>query len=407
MRGSEIGDSVGILVVGGGLAGSSAAMHLAEMGADDVVVVDPDLGGERSSSERNAGGVRATWWRPVNVELCAASIDFIAEHADELGFRRRGYLWLHGPDRWPQAVAHVGMQNRFGRAVELLTPAGVAARWPYIDTLDGVAGATFSPLDGLVNPSAVRDHYRRRARDAGARFVDRRLVVGAVREGDRVAAVELAEVDAHGAADALEGREPRTGPPARVRCGMVVNAAGPWASRVAGLWGAPVPCRAVRRQIAVVASRDVDLSDQGMIVDSSDVYFHHEGGGLVLAGYSPPGDPPGYRFDYDGRAFFEAEIWPRLAARISAFDRLEHVRGWAGLYELSPDNSALLGAAAGLRDAYEIHSFSGRGVMQSYAAGLCLAELMLTGAYRTHPAASALSGSRFAAGALQPEELHI
>src|SRR5690606_17442083 len=62
------------LVIGAGLAGSAVAMHLAEMGDDGVLVVDPDLAGARSSSELNAGGVRATWWQPVNVELCAATI---------------------------------------------------------------------------------------------------------------------------------------------------------------------------------------------------------------------------------------------------------------------------------------------------------------------------------------------
>jgi sarcosine oxidase subunit beta len=206
--------------------------------------------------------------------------------------------------------------------------------------------------------------------------------------------------------DAAEDARPR-GPVDLVACERLVNAAGPWAVLVAELMGAPVPCRAVPRQLCVVASREVDLSAQGMIVDSSDVYFHHEGGELILAGYSPPDDPPSYRFEYEGPAFFEREIWPRLAHRISAFDRLDHVRGWAGLYELSPDHSALLGAVAGLDNAYEIHSFSGRGVMQSWAAGLCLAELIATGAYRTFPRAEALSGTRFANGALQPEDLHI
>ena len=93
-------EDAGTLIVGAGLAGSATAMHLAERGAEGVVVVDPDLAGMRSSSELNAGGVRATWWRPVNVELCAATIDFFAEHRDEFAFRERGYLWLHRPDRW-------------------------------------------------------------------------------------------------------------------------------------------------------------------------------------------------------------------------------------------------------------------------------------------------------------------
>jgi glycine/D-amino acid oxidase-like deaminating enzyme len=402
-----VDDAAGTLIVGAGLAGSALAMHLAEMGEPGVVVVDPDLAGERSSSQLNAGGVRATWWQPVNVELCAATIAFLAEHREEMAFRERGYLWLHGPDRWPRATEHVPMQNRFGREVELLEPAEVRRRWPFIDQLDGIAGATVSPRDGLVDPNAVREHYRSRARAAGAVFLDRLLVTGVTRDDDRVAGVELRELDGgEEAVAALEGR-PAAGRPRTLDCTRMVNAAGPWAAIVADLTGAPVPCRAVSRQLCVLASRDVDLSGCGMVVDSSDVYFHHEAGELFLAGYSPPDDPPGYRFEYEGRAFFEREVWPRLANRISAFDRLEHVRGWAGLYELSPDHSALVGSVEGLANLYEIHSFSGRGVMQSYAAALSLAELITTGGYRTFPATSALAGSRFRTGDLQPEELHI
>lgn len=395
------------LIVGAGLAGSAVAMHLAELGEGGVVVVDPDLAGARSSSQLNAGGVRATWWQPVNVELCAATIDELARHGDEVAFRPRGYLWLHGPGRFEEAAAHVDLQNRFDRRVELLSPAEVRRRWPFIDRVDDLAGATWSPRDGLVDPNAVRELYRARARAAGAVFHDRMLLTGVRREGRRVTAAELARLDADGADSALLGGR-ASGPPALVACERIVNAAGPWAAPVAELLGAPVPCEAVPRQVCLVATRDIDLSPLGMVVDSSDVYLHHEAEGVFLAGYSPPDDPPGYSFAYEGRAFFEREIWPRLAHRASGFDRLEHVRGWTGLYELSPDRSALLGAVAGLDNAYEIHSFSGRGVMQSWAAGLCLAELVSTGAFQTFPAAAALSGARFdGAGALQPEELHI
>src|SRR5262245_37541257 len=103
-------------------------MHLAEMGAEDVLVVDPDLAGSRSSSELNAGGVRATWWRRVNVELCARTIDRFRANADALGFRPHGYLWLYGPELWPGAREHVALQNELGQEVELLSPAEVGAR---------------------------------------------------------------------------------------------------------------------------------------------------------------------------------------------------------------------------------------------------------------------------------------
>lgn len=397
----------GTLIIGGGIAGSALAMHLGLLGERGVVVVDPDLAGARSSSELNAGGVRATWWRAVNVELCAATIDYFAARAPELGLRQRGYLWLYGPELWQGARAHVALQNQLGREVELLAPSEVARRWPFIDSLDGIAGATFSPKDGLVNPNAVKEHYRAIARERGVEFLDRKLVVEIGREGDRVTSARVRRLPDEGSAyESLEGRE-ATGPEAMIAVERMVNAAGPWAGQVARLLGAPVHTRAVPRQISVSACRDVDLSGEGMIVDTTGVYLHHESGDLILTGYSPPGDPPGYRFRYEGAAFFEREIWPRLAARISAMDRLQHVRGWAGLYELSPDNSALLGRVEGLENAFEIHSFSGRGVMQSHAAALSLAELMTTGAMRTHPSAEQLSADRFARAEPQFEDLHI
>ncbi len=393
------------LVVGAGLIGSAVAMHLARMGEDGVVCIDPDLAGVHSSSELNAGGVRATWWQPVNIDLCARTIAYFADHASELHFRPRGYLWLYDPGLWRGALAHVALQNRFGREVEKLTPAQVARRWSFIDRLEGMAGATFSPHDGLVDPHAVREHYRGHARCAGARFLDRHRLVGLSGSPPAMRARVVVDADAPAGRRALTGGA-QTGEPRIITCRRVVNAAGPWAAEVARALGYEVPCRAVRRQLCVAAYRDIDLSGCGMVVDTSGCYFHPEGDGLVLTGFSPVDEPAGYRFHYDGAAFFEAEVWPRLAARCSAMDRLTHLRGWAGLYELSPDNSALLGAVPDRPGVYEIHSFSGRGVMQSHAAARALAELMLTGAFQTADA-SALTGRRFRTGELQMEELHI
>ena len=400
-------ERVGTLIIGAGIIGSSVAMQLAERGESGVVVVDPDLAGARSSSELNAGGVRATWWREVNVVMCARSIDFYRANAEEFGFKERGYLWLYGQALWDGAKAHASMQNDLGWPVELLSAETVSRRWPVIDNRDEIAGATFSPRDGLVNPNAIKQHYRAKAREGGVEFRDRRMVTDIERDGDRVMRVNLAELpDAETAYSRLtappDGSGAETIAPARV-----INTAGPWAGEIARLMGTPVHTRAVRRQISVFSSRAVDLTDLGMIVDTSGVYFHHESGPLILAGYSPPGDPPSFDFTYEGSTFFEREIWPRLASRISAMDRLEHVRGWAGLYALTPDNSAVLGAVEGLANAYEAHSFSGRGVMQSYAAGVALAELIVAGEHRTFPQADRLNSTRFARGETELEDLHI
>ena len=239
------------------------------------------------------------------------------------------------------------------------------------------------------------------------RFLDRRKVVGIDREGRRLRAVHIHRLESGDAARRSLERAPRDTGTEVVRPRRVVNAAGAWAADITRLIGAEVHTRAVRRQVSIFSSRDVDLSGLGMIVDTTGVYLHHEGGDLILGGYSPPGDPPGYDFTYEGSAFFEREIWPRLVARMSGMDRLAHVRGWAGLYGLTPDNSAILGRIEGVDDGYEIHSFSGRGVMQSWAAGRAVAELMVHGEHRTFPLAARLDASRFSRGERELEDLHI
>ena len=167
-----------MLIVGGGIVGTALAWALAERGVRDVVVVDLDLAGVYASSELNAGGARATWWQPVNIEACRLTLDFFRAHADEFGFRERGYLWLYEDEvLFATAREKLALQNGAGLGVELLAPSEVQARFPILDRgLGRLLGATFSPRDGLVNPNAVRAWFRREARARGVVFRDRDYV---------------------------------------------------------------------------------------------------------------------------------------------------------------------------------------------------------------------------------------
>jgi sarcosine oxidase subunit beta len=397
-----------VVLVGGGIIGSSAAMALAVRGLK-VAVVDIDLSGRLSSSEKNAGGVRATWWQPVNISLCRASINYYRSVRDQVGFRQKGYLWLYDDTTWAGACAHLDLQRSLGHPIEELSAAEVHRRVPEIDKTEGIAGATFSPEDGLINPNLLKQHYRERSREAGAVYLDRLYVHAAVVASDHVrlqcwqsyralsddGLVRLMTEDGPGEAE--------PGALFELEAGAVAIITGAWSDNALKIFGLRNYSEPVRRQVCIVDNRETNFAAYGMIVDSSGLYFHNEGP-HILAGYSPPETPPGHHFNYDGESFFIQEIWPRMYARMSCCERLRHVTGWAGLYEVSPDRSAIIGRAA--PRIFEAHSFSGRGVMQSYGAGQALAELITDGRYDKFDA-SALSRDRFERNELVSEELHI
>lgn len=396
-----------VAIIGGGIVGSSLAMALAERGLK-TALIDVDLSGRLSSSERNAGGVRATWWQPVNISLSRASIRYYESIRAEIGFRQKGYLILYDEPRWVEAVKMLPVQRGLDHPIEALTPAEVARRVPEIDNLDGIAGATFSAGDGFINANLLKMHYRGRARERGTAMVDGAYVY-AIDPGGPDARLFCWRSDA-ALTDAQltrmlteDGRgEPGHGRLVEISAQAVALTVGAWAPNVLRMVGLDSPTQAVRRQVCIVASRVTTLEAYGMIFDTSGVYFHNEGP-HILAGYSPPAEPPGYSFKFEGEAFFQREIWPRMYARASCFERLRLLDGWAGLYEMAPDRSGIVGRVR--ERVYEAHSFSAHGVMQSYAVGQALAALIATGSYGALDA-SALRRERFTTGQLIYEELH-
>ncbi|MBI2712654.1 MAG: FAD-binding oxidoreductase [Bdellovibrio sp.] len=402
-----------ILVVGAGLVGSSVAMHLAELGVQKIRVIDFDLEGSLSSSELNAGGVRATWLEPLNVQMSRGSINYFSKVAEEVGYRACGYLWLHPDSRMKAVELAVAKQNENGWPVDLLSVKQIQDKIPFLDKTDGVAGGVFSARDGLINPNLLKNHFRARAKKRGVLFEDRALLREArfSESGGkvRVRVEKFEAVMSHETKkEVLTQRQPQEGLRNLVEFEVdtLINCAGPWASDVAKILGYSCPSFPVRRQVSIFDCREIDLTPYGMIVDTSGVYFHPEATN-GLAGFATQ-EPKGYNFDYDGEGFFQEHIWPALYERSSSFEKLKHVTGWAGLYEVSPDECAILGAvnrgpAGSSGRLFEAHSFSGHGVMQSYTAGLGLAEKIVQGKYQTLDLAP-LGAERFETGKLLNEK---
>jgi len=171
------------------------------------------------------------------------------------------------------------------------------------------------------------------------------------------------------------------------KCGVLINTAGAWASVISGLYGLNDQLiKPRRRQMVVINCPGLDLSEYGMIIDTSDIYFHREGEN-ILAGYSNMDEPYGFNFEFsfggmDEESTFVKYIWPPLWNRISKFEKVKLLRGWAGIYAETPDRSGYLGKIRGLSNVYECVAHTGRGLMISYGAAVALSDLILDSKFR-------------------------
>jgi sarcosine oxidase, subunit beta len=183
---------------------------------------------------------------------------------------------------------------------------------------------------------------------------------------------------------------------------IVVNAAGPWAAEVARLAGAELPVEPLRRQLVPTEPFDGLPQRFPMVIDmSTGFHFRREGKGILLA-WNDPDETPGFKTEFDPG--FVEKILTRAADRVPRLAEAEvnPRRAWAGLYEMTPDHHAIIGAAPDVAGLYFVNGFSGHGVMHSPASGRITADLILHGRSNLIET-SQLNVGRFAAGQLLEE----
>jgi sarcosine oxidase subunit beta len=393
------------IILGAGIIGSAVAFELSRRGVTDLTVLDPDLGGELSSSERNAGGVRHLWQQEINYRLSQHSISLFETISEEIGFQQKGYLWLFSKAQAAAGEKIYSISKKREEPYELLEPTQIQKKFPFLDKLEDTAFALFGKKDGILNPGALKSYYRSEAIKKGVQFIDRKLAFSLEdRKGEtRVGVCDLESDKA--AKDYLKSPGSKK-VDQELSADFVVVCTGAWSSYLLEQIKAPAPLQPIRRQICFFKAEDFEISDYGMIVDSSGVYFHSEGGN-ILAGKVLKEEPSGFNFDYDAD-FFETHIWPSLYERSTRLEKLKWITGWSGLYSYTPDTTGILGKIPGFQSTFEAHSFTGRGLMQSYGAACALSDLIIDRKFSCFDA-SALDRGRFKnnKGPLLSESLHI
>ena len=362
--------SADIVIVGGAVVGSATAYFLRALGfAGRVLVIERDPTYAHAATARSAGGVRTQFSTRENIALSQASLRIIRELGieQEVAFREQGYLILASAEGLPVLAANVAVQQRAGADVVLEDAAALAARFPWLATEGLAAGALGRSGEGWIDPVSLMSALRREARARGVEVMAGE-VVGIEQRAGRIEAVRLADG-------------------ARISCGALVNAAGPWAGALARLAGVELPVEPRKRYVYVLDVREPPpaLVLAPLTVDPGGVWFRPEGR-TFIAGRSPdahvePADTDLDRIDHD---WFESAIWPQLAARVPAFEAVKVTSAWAGLYDYNTlDQNGIVGRHPDAANLWLANGFSGHGLQQAPAVGRALAELIVAGRFVT------------------------
>ncbi len=360
-----------IVIVGGGAVGASAAYFLrGHKTPCSVALVERDPGFALASTPRASGGVRRLFSIPENIRLSHFGIDFFARFAAltavdgeavDIGFKRNGYLFVVPPSGLADLAENFRVQESELVHVEWLDPPALRQRFPSMNVADLGAGV-FSPDDGWLDPYAVLQGLRRKARSLGAALIADE-VVGIETEGRRVRAVRLKSGQV-------------------LRCGAVINAAGAWAKEIAAMVGMSVPIEPMRRYEHYFECQDA-IEPLPYIKDPDRLAFRPEGKGYS-GGVPNSAEPRGYNFAID-HDYFDAVVWPALAHRFPAFERTKVKSTLPGLYDENEfDGNVIIGPWSGHLDNFHlVAGFSGHGLMHAPGCGRAIAELLLDGGYQT------------------------
>ena len=175
---------------------------------------------------------------------------------------------------------------------------------------------------------------------------------------------------------------------------VVVNAAGPFASSIGEMAGVEIPVRPLRRQVFVTGPFHLTDQTVPLTIDfHRGWYFRQEVDGFLLSG--PLDQTPSFNLNTDYKAMVEAA--ENAMYRVPDLEKALIARGWAGLYEISPDHHAILGKVPGIEGLILANGFSGHGFQHSPAVGKVIAELIVEGRAATIDIAP-LSIERFKKG---------
>jgi glycine cleavage system aminomethyltransferase T/glycine/D-amino acid oxidase-like deaminating enzyme len=369
--GSGLPQRAQVVVIGGGVIGTSVTYHLAHLGVDVVLLERDRL---TSGTTWHAAGLMATFGSTseTSTELRKYTRDLYlrleAETGLATGMRQVGLIELAiEPGRLEEYRRVAAFNRHCGVEVHEISAREVAQMWPLARTDDVLAGF-YIPADGRVNPVDVTMSMAKGARQQGARIIEGVPVTGITRKNGVVTGVQTAQGD--------------------IEAEYVVNCAGMWARQLGELAGVSIPLQAAEHYYLLTEPiAEVDRNWPVLEDPANYGYFREEGGGLMLGMFEPvcapwrvQGIPPDFSFgelppDWDRMGPFLEKTMSRIPISAQVGIR----KFFCGPESFTPDLAPLIGEAPELRNYFVAAGLNSIGILTGGGIGRLLAHWITTG----------------------------
>lgn len=361
-----------VVIIGGGIVGTSVAYHLTKLGLTDVVLLEQ--GSLSCGTTWHAAGLigqlRAT---DAMTRLIKYSTELYAALEEETGlgtgWKQSGSVSVaRTPERMASLRRTAASAQAFGAEAHVISPAEAAERWPLM-RVDDLVGAVWLPGDGKANPTDLTQALARGARDRGAKVLENTKVTGIDVVSGRVTGVRTE-------AGVIE-------------CEILVNCAGQWAAQVGAMAGTSVPLHSVEHFYIVTDQIEGVTRDLPVLRDQDGyVYFKEEVGSLVVGGFEPEAKPWVGPYDIPDPFVFQLlqEDWEQFAIlmdnaiiRVPKLEATGVRKFYNGPESFTPDNNFIMGETPEIPNMYVLAGFNSTGIASAGGAGMALAEWIIEG----------------------------
>jgi sarcosine oxidase subunit beta len=364
-----------IIIVGGGGAGCSTALHAAERGAK-VVLLERGLVGSQASGV-NYGGVRQQGRHPAELPIAARARALWGRLAEIVGadceFAVSGHLKLaRNAAEEADLVAYAEVAKRYGLPLEVIGRNAIRERYPFLS--DVVVAGSLALDDGQANPRLLSPALAQAARAKGATIHEHAEVAELAHDGQKFTV--------------------RTTHGTTMTAPHLVNAAGYWGGRIAARFGEAVPVDVLAPNMCVTEPLPYFLKPNLGVV-GGDVYVRQIfRGNIIFGGGRGEADP-----DTLVSRPLPAPTMQAMRSAVSLIPRLadaQVIRTWTGMDGDMPDEIPVIGPSRTTKGLVHAFGFSGHGFQLSLAIGAIVTELVLDG--RTDTPIDAFAIGRFTQG---------